>query len=350
MTAGLQSFLDEKAQIQQPKVVREPYLAGKVVFVDGLPGCGKTMLSPIVGALPRVQLFQYSYPIEYVCSLRHLGRLDLDVASTLVRMLTDLQLYNVMMGRETNFRLSDLSSVFQNARPHLYFKRLFQAGDTAVIPKIEREKPILNLATHNILPFAEPIQEALGSRVLIVEVVRHPLYMIKQQSLYQNRYGTDPRDFTVWFDYQGHALPYFAHGWEEIFLNANETDRSIYMIYFLQKKIANIKNGNIIEIPFEKFVLNPWPFMEKIVSELGSHLDDVARKMMKKQKVPRQRIADGIPLEIYKQNGWEPPARGCEEKDELKIRRSFAEKRASKEALRILDELSQTYEERFFRI
>lgn len=334
--------------LQPAKVVRDPYLAEKVVFVDGLPGCGKTMLSPIIGALPGVQLFQYSYWIEYVCALRHLGRLDLDVAAVLVRMTVDLQLYNVMMGRETNFRFGDLSSVFRNARPLLHLKRLFQSGDDAVIQRIGKEKPILNLATHNLLPFIEPIWEALGSRALMIEVVRHPLYMIKQQSLYQNRFGVDPRDFTIWFDYEGHVLPHFAYGWEKIFLNVNEMDRSIYMIHFLQKKVSSIKGENIIEIPFERFVLNPWPYMEKIISRLGTHLDRPAWRMMKKQKVPRQRIADSIPLEIYKQNGWEPPRKGTGEKDELKIRRAFAEKRASKEAMQILDELSRSYEEKYF--
>ena len=36
------------------KVVRQPHLAEKVVLVDGLPGNGKTIMSPILGAMPRV--------------------------------------------------------------------------------------------------------------------------------------------------------------------------------------------------------------------------------------------------------------------------------------------------------
>ena len=57
-----------QASLQSPGrvAVRTSHLAEKIVFVDGMPGCGKTMLSPIVAALPRIELLQYAYEIEYV--------------------------------------------------------------------------------------------------------------------------------------------------------------------------------------------------------------------------------------------------------------------------------------------
>ena len=50
-------------------------------MVDGLPGCGKSMLSRIFASINRVELMTYSYQLEWYCSLNHLKNLD-DIAST----------------------------------------------------------------------------------------------------------------------------------------------------------------------------------------------------------------------------------------------------------------------------
>lgn len=333
------------------RVVRGPYLAEKVVFVDGLPGCGKTMLSPIIGALPRVELMQYLYEIEYICALCYLRRIEEDAASLLVRMLTDLALYHGMMGRETNFRPSDLSGVLRNSRPLRYFHRLFQPGDEAVIGRIRAERPILNLPTHHVRGFSSPIFAALGSRALIVEVVRHPLYMIRQQALYMDRYGTDVRDFTVWYEYEGVAVPYFALEWEEIFLRANAVEKAIYMIHYLTKRVEDLGlagdesgGGGVLVVPFERFVIDPAPYMQRLETLLDTRADSHTKRMMKRQNVPRKMYAEGIGLNIYKEYGWKPPERGSDEESEFKQRRQFAMEHASPQAMEVLDRLCAEYE------
>ena len=338
------------------RVVREPYLAERVVVVNGLPGCGKTMMSPIIGALPRVEIMQYSYALEYICALRYLGRIEEDAACVMIKMLTDLQLYNVMMGRETNFRPSDLSGVLRSSHPFRHFLRLFQPGDETVIKRIETERPILHLTTHLLLGFSSPIFQALGSRVLFVEVVRHPLYMIRQQALYMDRFGKDVRDFTVWYEYNGASVPYFALGWEDVFLKANALEKSIYMIYYLTKRVEKLGVGgnrsgsvSVLEVPFERYVIDPSPYMKRLETLLGTHVDSRTKRMMKKQNVPRKMFAEGIGLKIYKQYGWEPPRKGSDEAKEFQRRRQFAAERASPEAMEILDQLCVDYEAKYLK-
>lgn len=334
---------------------RDHYIAPKVVFVDGLPGCGKTMLSPIVGSLPRVQLIQYAYEIEYVCALNSLQKMEPDAAKVLVRMFTDLKLYNVMMGRETNFRLKDISGVFQNARSLGYLLRLFQTGDDAVIPRIEKKRPILHLTTHQLLPFSKILFEALGERGVLIEVIRHPLYMIRQQAINHVRYGKDPRMFTLCLDYQGQSVPFFAKGWEKLFLESNSVERSIYAIQHLMPQIwqflekEDTGRFRVLCIPFERYVLNPWPYMEKLEHLLDMKIDGTTRRMMKKQKVPRAKIADGLDLDIYKKYGWRPSLSGANEKKELEDRRNWAVGQISREALDVLDKISREYEEHYLQ-
>ena len=108
--------------------------------------------------------------------------------------------------------------------------------------------------------------------------------------------------------------------------------------------------GNqILTIPFESFVLNPWSYMKNIESALKSKITHRTKRIMKKQKVPRDKISDGIPLKTYKRCGWEPPEKGLDEKQELGKRRQYAiEKGASKEAMEVLDRICQEYEKKYF--
>ena len=70
-----------------------------------------------------------------------------------------------MMSRDTNFRFRDISSAFQDTKPQHYFKRLFQKGDEFISKRIKKEKPILNLTTHNLLGLSAPEFEALGEKL-----------------------------------------------------------------------------------------------------------------------------------------------------------------------------------------
>lgn len=336
-------------------IVRAPHITGPVVFVDGLFGCGKTLFSAVVGALDRVEVEKYNYALEYTAALYHLGKLEKDAAVALSRMLTDLDLYNLMMSREANFRFSDLSGIWKHPARWRYLKRLFQPGDAVVIPRIQQEQPILNLVTHLLLPISAPIQEGLGDRFRLVEVVRHPLYMIKQWYHYNERLGNDARDFTIWFDYQGRSLPWFVKGIEEKYIHSNRMDRVIYCIEHvaamaqarLNQMTAN-QRAQVLVIPFEPYVIRPEPYMLALEKLLGTQITPITRRVMKEQRVPRQRVASGIALEIYKEYGWEPPKAGTEQQ-ELEIRRSFAAREASPEAMRVLDALSAEYEKLYLK-
>ncbi len=331
------------------KIVRKNCLAEKIVIVDGQPGCGKTMLSPIVASLDRVELVSYAFEIEFICRLHSLEKIDEDAAIAMVRMLSDHKLYQTMMGRDVNFRFSDLSSAFRDSNPWRYFKRIFQEGDMAIPHRIEKERPILNLTTHDLLSVSGPIISGLGSRVVLIEVVRHPLYMIKQQYLNMTSLIDNPRDIQICIEYHGKQLPYFARGWEELFLKSNDMEKAIYSLQEMsrsgkakRKEWSENNELSMITIPFEKFVFDPSPFMTKIVAALGTKKIRRTHKVMKEQNVPRKQLADAPALPIYKRCGWMPPSSPSEQ-EELKIRRDFVAANSSAEALEIMDRLSEGY-------
>ncbi len=333
---------------------RGAHIAPLVVLSDGLPGCGKTMMSPIVSALDRVEMMRYNYALEHVCVLHHLKSISPDAADSMIKIQTDLDLYNLMMSRESNFRFSDLSSIWRDSSPMRYLKRLFGAGDAAVMPRIASERPILHLVTHSQLCTARALFDSLKDRLRIIEVIRHPSYMIKQWYAWMHRPGTDPRMFGLWIEHNGQSLPWFATGWEDLWLSSNKMDRTIYAIRFqwqLSEKtyasLSDVEKKQVVMVPFEQFVITPEPFMKQIETALGTRVTDTTRKMMKKQKVPRKMWADGINLKIYKHYGWEPAQKGSDERAGLEKRREFVKAEASVAGLAAWDELCKDYEKRF---
>ena len=258
---------------------RKPHLAEKIVMHGGLAGCGKTLFSPIISALDRVELPTYSYEIEHYCSLYFLQKLSLQSASTLIRMQTDLKLYHTMMGREVNFRPTDLSSVQMFHSPTQYFERLFQPGDEVIPDVISKKNPILNLIIHNVLFISDPVWKALGDRCIFIEVVRHPLYMVRQQTLNMQRLINDVRDFSINYERGEKSYPYWAEGWEDLFDQSSDAERSVHYIDQSTQRIEKAKKvlrekykANILTIPFEQFVLDPEPWVEKIATSIGQKL------------------------------------------------------------------------------
>ena len=132
-------------------IVRNGNIAEKVVFVDGLPGCGKTLFSNIISAMDRVELLSYTYEIEYICQLFYLDKITIDAAKSVISMQTDLKLYNCMMGRDTNFRPSDLSSVMKYHNPSKYFHRILQEGDDKILNIIKEESDSNNFFLKTII-------------------------------------------------------------------------------------------------------------------------------------------------------------------------------------------------------
>ncbi|MDD5302654.1 MAG: hypothetical protein PHS14_06030, partial [Elusimicrobia bacterium] len=247
------------------------------------------------------------------------------------------------------------SGVFHTPRPWRYFTRLFQPGDGAVMPRIERERPILNLVTHNLLVTGAPLFKALGDRLAFIEVVRHPLHMLKQIRLFAPRYARDPRNFSLWLEHGGEALPWFTRGWEELWARSNMMDRSIHIMDRLLAAARSTHEGlapehkaRVLVVPFEPFVLDPEPWMARLTALIGAEAGEATRRELARQKVPRKRIADGIDLPIYRDNGWRPPEGGSEAA-ELKSRWDYAAAEASPEGLEVLRRLCRDYESRYLK-
>jgi hypothetical protein len=327
----------------QVTVSREQQLLHKVVIVNGFPGCGKTMLSPIISAFDRVEIMQHPFLIEQMCELNSINRIDNDVAESMIKMNADLLIYNVMMGRQTNCRPSDLSSIFKH-KPFMHIKRMLNKGDSSILKIIEEKKPILNLTTHMLLASTQLLFKALKEKLIFIELVRHPLYMIIQHEMNFNMFE-GPRNQHTRYLYKNKEHNFFAYGYEEKFEASNSYEKAIFSIdWYYSKLFSKDYDSSVEVVPFERFVKYPDEFISKFSSILESPFNKSVKKEMIKQRVPRKLVSDGIPLEIYKRYGWQP-SQTNNEQEELNIRRELISKKISKEALSLLDKMSKEYED-----
>jgi len=338
-------------------ISRKKSMYHKAIIVDGLPGCGKTLFSNLVSTIDRVESMTYAFEMEYYCALNFLNRMDVDTSGSLIKMAADLKIYEMMMGRNVNFRSSDLSGITNYHDPALYFKRLFQDGDITIPDRILEEKPILNLTTHNLLSVSEPIWNALGEDCIFVEIVRHPLYMFRQNLLSIEALHGSARHFHVYFDYNGTELPSYVKGWEDLYLKSNTTEKVVHFMdqmisrtNLMRDKIKSYSNVKIITIPFEKFVLNPEQEIEAIAKMVGSKILEKTTIEMKKQRVPRKHVAQGLDIDIYKRCGFVPSIDGLTEREELNLRRSDVLLNADNDTIRVMDRITKEYESLYWHV
>lgn len=304
------------------KSVRLNSLLYKVLFINGQPGCGKTLFTSILPTIKKVEILNFCTEIENICALYHLKKISKDGASTFIKLYLDEVIYNTSMSRRVNFRIGDLSSVFRDPFPMRYIKRLFSKGDTEIPSYIRSNRPILHFATHNLLPYSNILFETLDEKILFLEVLRHPLYMIKQQIINYENHLNSNRHFHIKLSYN--KKEYFY--WDKTYIKKSKDFKPVdfainHLNHQFNQQILKInklkKNKNFLIIPFEEFVLSPNKYINNIELFIGEKFSRKLIKILKKEKVPRKKVADGINSKLYKRFGWEPGDNKLSENEEM---------------------------------
>lgn len=336
------------------KFIRENNFSNKILIIDGQGGCGKTLFSQICSSFKKCEIFNYAFEIEFITKLNKFNKIEDNAAAALIKMFLDHKIYQSMMGRETNFRYNDLSSVFNHPYPFEYFKRIFKSGDRDIPNRIKKNNPILNLTTHDLFAYSEILFEILENRLIFFEIVRHPLYMVIQQHINEKELFNNPRDIQLKFKHRGQEIPYFAHDFSDEYLDLNPIDRAVYLIKKFTEKndqvreIIHEKKDNLLTIPFERFVLSPDNYLKKMVNLLDTEFGSKTTKILKKNNIPRKNIEDGISKKIYKRYGWEPSIKNTSFSNEKQKRMNYLKLNGAKnKSIEVMLKLSEDYEKKY---
>lgn len=326
----------------------------EIVVLNGLTGTGKTMFSPLLSSMTRMQNARFEYTFEYLCITAATGQMQIAAAAALLNLLVNWKYYDGAISRDVNFRPTDLSSVFTGSKGLKYVRQLFMRDGSHVDKRIESENPALLLVTHQLLGAMQPAFDAFGSRVRVVEMVRHPLYLLDHWASCIDRHGKSARDFTVCLDHNGRVVPWYARGWEDRYLASPIPDRVIYAIAELMSAVFDRARRSPADehlqfVPFEQFVLDPDKHIRAVEELLDVKMTSASRRVLQTQRVPRPSINAGPQKSIYHRYGLKPYDPGLTHEEDFGRRLEQARDRSSADAFTVLERVSHEYEVTFGR-
>lgn len=273
-----------------------------VVLVDGIGRSGKSLLGPILASFERVEIERVEEIFEYIGGIYRMEKIERDAAVALLRMEADMHLCNSLIGRNTNFRFADHSSVWHTPNPWRYFRRLVSRNGDSTLRRAVEYRPIYQTMTHDQLANFPLLHAAFGPRLRLVEMIRHPVDIANSwlRRGWGVRFGEDPYALTLSLQVRDREVPYYALGWEEIYLTATPLGRIIRMIQHLwesmQQTLAALspdQRTQVSCIPFEDFIQRPFPYVESLAAFLGTRPSRATRAAVKRERCPRAYRPDG---------------------------------------------------------
>ena len=273
-------------------------LASKIVLIDGFSSSGKSLLCSTICSLDKAENWQIDYSYEQLATLYYLEKISIDSVRSILETRSDELIYNLFIGRNVNFRKTDLTSPYFNNQENKYIQRLdAKEGDEAV-DKILRTKPILPLHIHFIFGYSNILLRAFHNKLtLYVVMLRDPFYLISRwdEGKWVNRMGIDNRDFRLCINYKNNIIPWYAKEYASEYIEANDAEKCFLTIYNLYKRIFSMyENLNqedrkkVMMIFFDEFVRKPDDYVNKICKILNTTRSKDFQNFMNKSNLPRK--------------------------------------------------------------
>tara|TARA_B100001093_G_scaffold517611_1_gene599722 strand:+ start:2240 stop:3208 length:969 start_codon:yes stop_codon:yes gene_type:complete len=276
----------------------------KIVFVSGSTRSGKIILSRIISSLKRSENITVDHLIEQLPIMTRLGELSNEACITLLKYAVHLRTYDNFIGRNTNFKTTDFTSIFKTENPKKYFRRLISnkdiygdsnEGDTA-IKNIKKENILFNMMIHYELMHVDIFLRAFPkSKFYCME--RHPIDLVYSwiNKKYSSTFLENPRNATITYKYKNKIVPYYAFGWEEKYIKSNYVDKIIFMIENSTKvskqkynKLSELNKKKVKKISFDKLVLDPEKIINKICIDLKTEKTGYTNKILEEENCPRE--------------------------------------------------------------
>lgn len=341
------------------QIFRKNFLKNPVIIVDGSPGSGKGIISRLLSYFENVEMFREKPEYEVILPLFQLGALDLNAAKFLVQAISDQDIYNQSILRHANIKPSDLSSITKFPRKIEYLKRLISNDLGVLEDNFRSSNKAINYFTHNMTTCIEPAFSALEERLLYIRAIRSPFteYMLNLSASWVKRWENDYRNTLplVSLGNKEKCMPFFLpKEYSELYLKSDAINRAALSLSILQKdgdkKILELKKKyktNVIEVPFERFVLDPSTFLDWISNQLGTNVNKPLINFLKKERIPRSNLNDAPFSKYYFKNGWRKTDNKLSPNDELKLYEVKAKQLLNEEVYSIVKDCSNSYNNKY---
>lgn len=267
-----------------------------MVMVTGTTQSGKSMVGPIICSLKDAENYRTDFVLEQIPMLHNLGLVSDEVAIFILRYGIELMQHDNMIGRNSNFRYSDFSSIWFTKDPSEFYKRLTMEEGKSVYKRIEKENPLFVLNFHNGVMHADLLLKSFPNQK-ILHVVRNPVDTA--YAWFNKGYGKqgtyeEPRIRILTYRYKDFLLPYYAKGWEDEYLELSEMDRALRLldsVHNLHKSSFENLEGKGREkihiVYFDDFAHKPEQSLNQICDFIETSQTLYTPIALEREKVPR---------------------------------------------------------------
>ena len=334
-----------------------------LLIVSGINGSGKTLIASFLSYFKKNSTYEMCEDLEWACSLLQTENLSDAGFNALSRKIVDLKIYNDMMARKKNFRISDLTCPSSFGRLFEYLWRVTSSvSDKKVLSRKSTNNLNCILLGNYMLPCSKYLDSSFDNRpYLFVEVARDPIYIFYQLFTMLSDLVdiNNPRYFTL----GGYLcsqyvplIPSYLHQYLDFSQKKFNHIESLALSIIscsLNKwiEIRQSNNPKLLLIQFEKFATDPLLYAKDLSFFLPTKIDSSSfRNAMKCENIPRIHPLDSPSKGIFALNG-SYPLRG---KNHVasEIRSNYIEKLRSSFSDSLLNEvlsMSDTYSVYFNR-
>ena len=270
------------------KFYRKHVLARNIAFIDGQSGSGKSLIGPIISSLKNSEYWLHDQLFEEIVILLSHRKISLDAARSILGIHADMDLYNLLIGRDVNFRDKDTSGVSYGYVKKRFQNRLKLKDGDRIVDTINSLNPFLLINTHHILMNLKYIKKIFHNRnIKFISIARNPITLIKNfhANNWEKKYLTNQREFTLTMTKNNKELnAWFLSKYSDKKLTFIEKYTSFVIDY--QNFQNKLSNKNHIFIKFEKFVNKPENYIF-ILEKVFGKKTAITRKLLKSFGLPR---------------------------------------------------------------
>ena len=263
-----------------------------LVLVTGTHTSGKSMVSPIIASLSKVELLKKIYNLDQIAVMNFFGKINNEAAIYLAKQILDWNYYELLIGRNVNLRFADETSVFQSKNPSEYFSRIFKNRGEKILKLHKKKNTHMLVDTHDGIWFYNFWNNLNIKNLKIINVYRNPV------DIANSWINLDLGDIEKNILCQIPILK--KNNKEKIFYYFNNFNKK-YNKYEIAVKMViecylrEIKSYNTIKdkkkiyrVNFDDFAENTSKILNEICKFLNLNKTNFTHKVMTRERLPRK--------------------------------------------------------------
>jgi len=256
-----------------------PPLVKNLLFVEGFSRGGKLLLGNIMNGFSGVEPIQYYGLLEHLPFLEKFGLIDKKTTQEIIRCEIDTHCYEMLIGRNFNYRRHDGSSIFKIPGHKKFLQRSSEKNTDKNLEKFHKDDSYSFFMMHELMPNIK-IYFDIFPHLKVISIKRNPVGIV--YSWYQRgllrRFGQDPKIFMIPIKGKGGPVPWYAFEFKDIYYDISEIERvilSIKNLFDMYKnsyaKLSPKFRNRILLVPFEDFFSNH--NTGKLINVIGQFLN-----------------------------------------------------------------------------